>query len=207
MFAEAYAVASAYTHPVITSVRKLNGEVQSGLATFIVLNDDGWILTAGHVGMQVQQFSEEQRLVADYKSQATAIRNDAQINATQKQRRIGRLTRNDQWATDFSLWWGDDTAQAHDYSIDLLRDLALIRLDPFPDTLRSTYPVLLRPDTEPRCGTSLCRLGFPFHGIESRFIEETRSFELAPGSLPVPRFPIDGILTRFMIQNGLAAGL
>jgi len=33
------------------------------------------------------------------------------------------------------------------------------------------------------------------------FIEESGSFELAPGSLPVPRLPLDGILTRLMIQS------
>jgi hypothetical protein len=206
MFAEAYAIASAYTHPVITSVRKLNGEVQSGLAAFIVLNDDGWILTAGHVGMQVQAFSEQQRLATDYEAQVVAIKEDARLNATQKQRRVGKLQRDDQWATNFSLWWGDDTAQAHDYKIDLLRDLALVQLDPFPEGLRSTYPVLLRPDTEPLCGTSLCRLGFPFYSIASSFITETNSFELAPESLPVPRFPIDGILTRFMVQKDAGSG-
>ena len=45
-------------------------------------------------------------------------------------------------------------------------------------------------------GTSLCRLGFPFHQINATFDPVTRKFALAPDVLPIPRFPNDGIHTR-----------
>lgn len=44
-------------------------------------------------------------------------------------------------------------------------------------------------------GTSLCKLGFPFHSNEPTF-DEQKGFVLPPGSFPIPIFPIDGIYTR-----------
>ena len=47
-------------------------------------------------------------------------------------------------------------------------------------------------------GRSLCRLGFPFHAVGATFDEARGVFELEPGALPIPRFPNEGIMTRFM---------
>jgi hypothetical protein len=45
-------------------------------------------------------------------------------------------------------------------------------------------------------GTSLCRLGFPFHAINATFDKDNQRFVLSKGVLPVPRFPNDGIHTQ-----------
>ncbi len=47
-------------------------------------------------------------------------------------------------------------------------------------------------------GRSLCRLGFPFHSVQPVFHPERNAFELPPGSIPLPLFPNDGILTRIV---------
>jgi hypothetical protein len=46
MFSHAISIATQYTRPVIVCKRLLNKQVSSGVASFIVLNDEGWILTA-----------------------------------------------------------------------------------------------------------------------------------------------------------------
>ena len=52
-------------------------------------------------------------------------------------------------------------------------------------------------------GENLCKLGFPFHRIKPTFVESTSVFQLPPGALPIPLFPIEGIFTRTMIvENG-----
>jgi hypothetical protein len=48
-------------------------------------------------------------------------------------------------------------------------------------------------------GTSLCRLGYPFHQIQATFDESTETFNLGPGVFPIPRFPNDGIHTRIVM--------
>ncbi len=49
MFARAVQVAQAFTRPLIVSKRLANGTVTSGCAAFVIVNDDGWMVTAGHV--------------------------------------------------------------------------------------------------------------------------------------------------------------
>ncbi len=45
------------------------------------------------------------------------------------------------------------------------------------------------------------QVGFPFHSVNADFDEAAGGFRLAPGTLPVPRFPIEGIVTREIILN------
>ena len=49
MFGDACEKAMKFTRPVITSVRHRDGTVDCSCSAFIVLNDEGWILTAGHI--------------------------------------------------------------------------------------------------------------------------------------------------------------
>jgi hypothetical protein len=43
MFSKAYEIASKFTHPVIVSMRFFDKTVESGLGSFIILNDEGWM--------------------------------------------------------------------------------------------------------------------------------------------------------------------
>jgi len=49
MFVEACEEARLITHPVVTNLRRLNGEIEAGVMAFVTLNSDGWIITAGHL--------------------------------------------------------------------------------------------------------------------------------------------------------------
>ena len=49
MFANALKSVSVYTYPVIISQRLYDGKVKCDCATFIILNEEGWILTSAHV--------------------------------------------------------------------------------------------------------------------------------------------------------------
>ena len=57
-------------------------------------------------------------------------------------------------------------------------------------------PTIKNPAVNFEPGTSLCRLGFPFHAIVPRFDERDGRFVLPEGSTPIPLFPVEGILTR-----------
>lgn len=79
-------------------------------------------------------------------------------------------------------------------------DLLVGRLEPFEGHWIEHYPTIKNPSNLPS-GTSVCKLGFPFHSVEASFDEETGGFHLAPGTLPIPRFPIEGIVTREVILD------
>ena len=198
MFQKAIEEVSKYTKPVIVSKRLYSGMVESGCAAFFLVNEDGWVITAAHVMSDHRHFHEKhQNEIAEHKKLVEQIQKDTNLNAKQKKKRIARLKSNDQWITNISYWWLQDGVKISEYASNDFLDIAVVRLEPFDKSKFKHYAVFRNPSSKLEQGTSLCRLGFPFHQIQSRYNEESNNFELAPGTLPVPRFPMDGILTRY----------
>lgn len=205
MFADAYEKASAFTHPIVISVRLFDGTVKCSLGAFVVLNSAGWVATAAHLLAVAPAFQEHSKEIAKHNEQVAAIEQNGQLNAKQKRRKIRRVKSNPEWITNCSFWWGWDGVRSEKITVFPEADLAVARLEPFDPKAISEYPVVKDPSNL-RCGTSLCKLGYPFYSIEATFHEETGSFKLAPGTLPVPRFPIEGIYTRNVIVGKSRAG-
>lgn len=203
MFADAYELASKFTHPLVVSVRRHGGTVQSSIGTFIVLNRDGWVLTAAHLIAVIATHKTHSEQIAEYEERQATIEM-AQPSDRADARRLRELSRtvqpNPEWITNYSLWWGRDGVSQARVIVFPPADLAAARLEPFqPDQIQA-YPVLKDPSNL-RCGTSLCRLGFPFHSIATTFNEETEDFHLDSSALPAPRFPIEGIYTRNVLAG------
>jgi len=49
MFQKAYSIAAEFTRPVIFSRLQFDGTCSSSLSAFVVINSDGWIVTASHI--------------------------------------------------------------------------------------------------------------------------------------------------------------
>ena len=88
MFADAYEIVTRFTRPVVVSSRTQDGKVTSGLAAFVMLNDDGWFATAAHVLGSWLQWRRDQEKVARHAEKG------------------GKANRK--WITNHSFWWGWD---------------------------------------------------------------------------------------------------
>ncbi len=177
MFANALKKVSGFTYPVIISKRYRSGQVECNCATFMVVNPDGWILTAAHV-LNDMHLTQQQVKRLKHEKKLSGIR-----------------------ITNLSYWWGADGTIAKDFVVDETADLALGRLEPFNERAVSIYPVFKNPAGELPVGTSLCRLGFSFHRINATFDKATNTFQIAPGVLPLSHFPLDGIHTRVIVTT------
>lgn len=195
MFKEAYEIASQFTHPVIVSMRFFDKTVECILGAFVVLNNEGWIVTVAHLLQPLLASQQHANEINEYKEQARKINDDSSLNVKQKQKRVARLKTNPKWITNISFWWAKDGHKISGFQLLPEGDLAIGRLENFDSKWVPTYPVIKDPKNLP-CGTSLCKLGFPFHNPKATFDEATGNFSLQAGTLPVPRFPIDGIFTR-----------
>lgn len=196
MFRKALDIVSSFTLPVIISKRFYSKKVEAGCGTFIIINSEGWILTAAHVLADMSISKEHTKEYKQYKEDVSKIELDVKLNAKQKKKHIGRIKLNNNWIINHSYWWGRDGVLAKDWKIDNFADLAISRLEPFDGKSISGYPIFRKTSDPIQPGTSLCRLGFPFHNIQASFDESNNSFRLAEGTLPMPRFPLDGIHTR-----------
>ena len=70
MFAEAIKKARMFTRPIVISRLKQDGTCSGGLAAFVVVNSDGWILTALHVLKEHKKLSTNKAKLEDHKRQA-----------------------------------------------------------------------------------------------------------------------------------------
>jgi hypothetical protein len=199
MFANAYKSAAIYTHPVVISQKFFDGSVTAGCATFIILNPDGWALTAAHAIMPLMMAEQHQKEMAQYETIKKQIESDSNLNRKLRKQKLRKLIPNEKWIMRQSFWWGTDGVSVDKIRFNNLLDLAVFKLSPFNGEEISEYPVFKNPNSELPIGTSLCKLGFPFHNVKSIFDETTNNFTFAPGALPMPRFPLDGIFTRVAI--------
>ena len=201
MFSKALRQVEKYTRPVIYSQRLANGHIMSGCGTFIVLNAEGWILTAAHIVQGISTIARHKAEFDAFQQKCEAIAKSSQFNDKAKRKMIKALPRNDKWVINQAALWGFAGSKITEFSLDPFADLAVGKLNPFDPAWVPHYPVFKNPSEPMLSGTSLCRLGYPFHRIEATFDEATRGFKLAPGVLPIPRFPNDGIHTRIAINS------
>ena len=190
MFSEAYKIATQYTFPLIISNRFFDGTVESGLGSFVVINEEGWIITAAHVLQGLQSFHEHQ-------SQISNFRNSSQTSD---------LMPNPKWITNHSMWFGADSHRVDTFQVLHDNDLAIGKIENFNPNFVKQYPVFQNPQNiQP--GTSLCKLGYPFYDLQASFLENTHSFSFDPTIFPIPTFPMDGIMTRQVISGKSSDGL
>ena len=202
MFAKALESVQQYTLPVVFSQRSINGAVWSGCGTFVVVNPEGWILTAAHVLDAVDVVKTHAIEMADYEAQKLAISKNPNLKSKAKDREIARLPKKN-WATHSSVLWFFPQSVLTDTHSHKPSDVAIGKLEPFDPSWVNCYPTFKDPAEPMPIGTSLCRLGFPFSQIVAKFDEKTGGFAIDPKVFPIPRFPNDGIHTR--VQQDISA--
>jgi len=191
MFADACEKAAKFTRPLIISTRQIDGTVNASCGAFIILNREGWIITAGHMFDSFVKFQGDQNKIKE-------------VNELNSSKRLGspsNMIRTDPgWLTNHSFWWAWDGVRLVEAFVDRQIDICVGRLEPFDPKWITEYPVFRDPNTL-RPGTSLCRLGFPFAQVESEFDELSKTFRIKKGVLPLPMFPNDGIHTRNVVKG------
>jgi hypothetical protein len=195
MFAKACSIAREFTFPVVISHKNAVGECSSGIGTFVVINDEGWFVTAYHIIDQIQKLSVSNK---DYKKlleRREQIKNDTTLLQHTKKKQLNNLKIEPTFIDDFSVWFGwDGVSMGVTYGIPQV-DLAVGQLVNFDKTKIKRYPEFKDHLKSMEQGSSLCKLGFPFHSIKPTY-EAGKGFILPPGSIPIPIIPIEGIYTR-----------
>ena len=201
MFVRAFRLASAFTRPVVISSRTVRGDCRGVVAAFTVVNRDGWVLTAAHILGILRRLEEEADRYRAYRSAVRDMEHARTSHDSARKRKLRHLERPaPDSACGCSAWWGADGAALKDVRLMPESDLALGRLEPFDPAGVAHYPAFKAPGADYGPGRSLCRLGFPFHEIVPTWDEARGAFILPPEALPIPLFPIEGMLTRFLLS-------
>jgi hypothetical protein len=202
MFADAYEIAEKFTYPVIISTRKQSGAVECGCAAFIIVNEDGWIISSAHIYSSYSFYMQHREQIKKHSEMKAEIINNPGLDHKQKKKRISHLKVYPGWILNHSFWWGMDGVRILDVKILGKGDLMAGRLEPFDKVKFNSHAVFKR-ENSMRIGTGLCRLGYPFHRVGASYNTEANRFEIAKNMLPGRPYPIEGMYTR-EIDRGLS---
>ena len=207
LFSKAVPIAHGFTRPLVLSSRTVQGECQSTIGAYVVVNAGGWILTAGHLLDIVRQQQESVRRHQGFRSNVVEFQRDTVADKRFRKKGVRTFERPATVSVrNHSVWWGIDDAHLVEAKMLPEADLALGRLEPFDPASVPQYPVFKDPDGDYMPGRSLCKLGFPFHRIVPVYDEEADAFTLPPGSVPLPMFPLDGMFTRIVNTRAPGSG-
>ncbi len=198
MFAEALKIVSKFTKPVAISHRKYNGECFAGIGTYVVINSDGWCVTAFHILKQFNDIVNAKKQFDDLSQRRLAIENDSSLSNGQKRAKLGTLKISNDAITNVSIWLGDGVSIQESHVIEGV-DLAVFKLTNFDPNTIQTYPSFKDPTTPMDTGRSLCKLGFPLTTLKATFDSATQKFKLESASNSLALFPLEGIFTREVI--------
>jgi hypothetical protein len=200
MFNKAYNIANKFTHPLIVTMRFYDKTVVGGLGSFVIINKEGWCMTAAHNFGAAFTFNQHHKEYLEYQTKINQITTNLEFNAEQKKELVSSLKINSKWLTDFSVLLGGKPMKILQYYLYGENDFALFKVDPKEFEGQAIFPKFMNPaNISP--GTSLCKLGFPFVEVKPSFDENTKKFSLPANLLPLPLFPIEGIYTRNLLYG------
>ena len=186
-----------FTLPVVVMYRRENGEVGSSNGTFIVLNNEGWVLTASHIIEAMMSFENEIKANSAYKANVAEINSDSTLSRTERKKKLRSLDRpRKNPVVNFSSWWGRDDWQLEIFHGHPAFDIAIGKISEFDGSSVTNYPVFKNPDINFDPGICLCKLGYPFNDIQAGYDEKNNRFMLPAETFPMSLFPIEGIFTR-----------
>lgn len=200
MFTKAYEIAMRITYPLVVSMRFYDKSIDSGLGSFVVLNDDGWIITAAHNLGAAFAFNQHQQEIKEYNEKIEKINANKLIKDHQRKIMAKAIKPNPKWVTDFAIMLVGQPIEIKENFVYGEHDVAFLRVDKTVIKDQAIFPSFIDPN-KIKAGTSLCKFGYPFVEFKSTFNEITNQFELPKNLFPVPFFPIEGIYTRNFLKG------
>jgi len=196
MFSKACSIAREFTFPIIISQVNFKGECSSVIGSYVLINDEGWFVTAHHVIALVNSLQHSLGEYHDLATRRTKLEADENIKKHEKINQLkGPLKIPGEAVTNYSIWLGRDGLSIGTLFVLPEIDLAVGQLKNFDKATVKIYPHFKDPLKPMEQGTSLCKLGFSFHSIKPTY-DGAKGFILPPGSVPIPFFPMEGIFTR-----------
>ena len=172
MFQKACKTMAATMVPIILLYKDDKDKVGYSIGAGLVLNEDGWVLTAAHIVKQILEVHAGRLQIPQRKKPLIITHYSTQIGSINSpfERGVSREK----------------------------TDIAAVKIQGFVPESNRVYPHLRSTGVE--AGELLCRIGFPFvedtQSIQIGWSEE-QGF-IAPNLLPVPAFVNEALVSRIM---------
>lgn len=205
MYIKAIETVDQFTKPVHTITRTYGGLISPGTSTIFFVNEDGVAITCKHVLDVIAQADPINIQFNNFKAERDKLPKDGKfkknlfgLEAKYKLKKETTVQIKNQFVNTVDII-GNIKFHAHP-----TLDLAIIIFEGFKQKFYNSYATFVKDPDKIKQGKSLCRLGYPFpefnnfqHNPATDDIEWTNT-----GNLNSPKFPLDGIITRFGADGG-----
>ena len=206
MFLTAIEQAVGFTRPIHTITRFWGStNVVPGAATLFFVNADGWALTCAHVA---RQFPVANQVLAKYRAFKaerakipTGKKSRQQVRALERKYAYTRETPIEIFYSFVNCIEGPLNLETRFHPS---LDVALLKFNNFTRLLCTTFPLFAHDGAALMQGKFICRLGFPFPEF-TNFTYDAGADEIrwtTTGRRDTPRFPIEGMMTRHLVDQG-----
>ena len=198
MFVQAIKDAVVYTKQFRTIHRFFGStEVKKAASSMMVLNEEGWLLTCKHVAQYIPLAQNINQTYLNYKQRLAQGEDAFDLAEKFKYKTNTPMQLKNQFFDIFEGQIDKVNVRLHP-----TLDMALVHVEGDYKLKADTFPTFSK--EHPEAGMMLCKVGFPFVEYTCVKYDEISDdiFFTQEGILQTPYFPLDGMVTRRIAQNG-----
>ena len=211
MFTKSIDTSSQFTRPIHSITRTYGGkQIIQGCSTLFFVNEEGYAVTCKHVIDLLAAAETVNQKYLDFKSERNRLARDGKFNKHLRGLELKYGYKADEIIQiKISFMKCVDFMSGFTWHTHPKYDLAILKFNDFKKIAYSGHAIFIKDTTKIQQGKFLCRLGFPFPEFTNfRFNEATDDIEWTKeGVSDTPRFPIEGMLTRHLGDDGKIYGI
>lgn len=205
MFEKSILEVQQFTRPILSVMRTYENVLAANAATLFFVNEVGVAVTCKHVA-EILIIASNQ-IWNKFENFKTELRNNPETIQILEQKYGYSSDVTVQILTTFQNCF--DTLSGYDVITHPTLDIAIIKFKGFNRTLYSSFAKFISADFVFNTGKFLCRLGYPFPEFTNfRVNPANNNLEWTQeGNQLTPPFPIEGMFTRLVAENGAITGI
>lgn len=210
MFVEAIESVDKFTRPIYSLTRTYGGTISGGTGTMFFVNNDGVAVTCKHIAQLIIQANQVNETYAKFSRERSEIKQGGNYwEALAELEAKYNYTSNTVIQIKLNYFKAFDSITTMQLHLHGTLDLAIIEFQGFKEKRYGSHARFVDNKDLVKQGQYLCRLGYPFPEFTNyQLNKQTDDIEWTETGNPnTPRFPIDGIITRFVSDGKQVASI
>lgn len=205
MFVQSIENAAQFTRPIHSIIRTYAGKkIIPGAATLFFVNEEGYAITCKHVIDLLAASDNLNKQYSHFKTERDKLPKDGHYKRNLKGLELkNKYTEESIVQVKNTFVDCVDTMSGFTWHVHPKYDLAILKFNDYKNLYYRDHAVFVKDSSTIKQGEFVCRLGFPFPEFTNfRFNEISDDIEWTKeGITSSPRFPIEGMVTRFLADE------